>query len=113
MKLFTVIVLAVFSNAVVTAQELPTASGPTPDERVARIQAEEGYQRALVFINEDYPLFVEELIELTEIPAPPFMESERGAAYLRECTLGRGRRYFFNDSCRGQQKRTEPVGGDR
>jgi tripeptide aminopeptidase len=58
-----------------------TALGQTPNERVARIQADENYQKALAFIDEDYPLFVEELIELTEIPAPPFMESERGAVY--------------------------------
>ena len=64
--------------------EVPTALGQTPTERVARIQADEGYQRALAFIDEDYPLFVEELIELTEIPAPPFMESERGTAYLEK-----------------------------
>ena len=63
---------------------VPTALGQTPNERVARIQADEGYQRALAFIDEDYPLFVEELIELTEIPAPPFMESERGTAYLEK-----------------------------
>ena len=60
------------------------AGGQTPNERVAQIQADEGYQRALAFIEEDYPLFVDELIELTEIPAPPFMESERAAAYLEK-----------------------------
>ena len=61
-----------------------TALGQTPNERVARIQADENYQKALAFIDEDYPLFVEELIELTEIPAPPFMESERGAVYRQK-----------------------------
>ncbi len=61
-----------------------TLAGQTPNERVAGIQAHEGYQRALAFIDEDYPLFVEELIELTEIPAPPFMESARGEAYLEK-----------------------------
>jgi acetylornithine deacetylase/succinyl-diaminopimelate desuccinylase-like protein len=52
------------------------------DEVVRRIQADPRYQRALAFINEDYPRFVEELIELTEIPAPPFGETLRGSAYL-------------------------------
>jgi tripeptide aminopeptidase len=61
-----------------------TALGQTPNEHVARIQADESYQEALAFIDEDYSLFVEELIELTEIPAPPFMESERGAVYLEK-----------------------------
>jgi len=54
----------------------------TPDERVRQIRADPRYQRAVEFINSDYPRFVRELVELTEIPAPPFGEQERGAAYL-------------------------------
>ncbi len=64
--------------------EVVPATGQTPNERVARIQADESYQRALEFIDEDYPVFVDELIALTEIPAPPFMEAERAAAYLEK-----------------------------
>ena len=59
-----------------------TAMAQTPDERVERIQENQRYQDALEFIDEDYPRYVEELIELTEVPAPPFMESERAAVYL-------------------------------
>ena len=54
------------------------------DQRVSRIQQDAGYQRALEFADEDYDRFVEELIELTEIPAPPFMEEARAQAYLKK-----------------------------
>jgi acetylornithine deacetylase/succinyl-diaminopimelate desuccinylase-like protein len=55
---------------------------PSPEDRVRQIQADPRYQRAVEFINRDYPRFVDELIRLTEIPAPPFGEEERGRAYL-------------------------------
>lgn len=54
------------------------------DERVSRIQQDARYQQALEFTNEDYERFVDELIELTEIPAPPFKEEARAAAYLEK-----------------------------
>ena len=37
---------------------------------------------ALDHLDRDYDRFVRELVELTEIPAPPFGESARAAAYL-------------------------------
>jgi acetylornithine deacetylase/succinyl-diaminopimelate desuccinylase-like protein len=54
----------------------------SPDERVREIQADPRYQSAIDFIDQDYPRFVRELVQLTEIPAPPFGETARGAAYL-------------------------------
>ena len=54
------------------------------DQRVSRIQQDARYQRALEFTNEDYDRFVDELIELTEIPAPPFKEEARAQAYLEK-----------------------------
>lgn len=41
-----------------------------------------GFQQALQLIDADYDRFVEELITLTEIPAPPFKEERKAAAYL-------------------------------
>jgi len=52
------------------------------DDRVRQIRADPRYERAVEFIGQDYPRFVRELIALTEIPAPPFMEEERGRAYF-------------------------------
>lgn len=41
-----------------------------------------GFRQALGHIDADYERFVEELITLTEIPAPPFKEERKAAAYL-------------------------------
>lgn len=59
-----------------------TLLAQSPDERVRQIQADPRYQSAIDFIDQDYPRFVRELVRLTEIPAPPFGEAARGAAYL-------------------------------
>ena len=69
---------------VLSILSVSTALAQTADERVEQIRDDERYQEALEFIDEDYPRYVEELIELTEIPAPPFMESERAAVYLEK-----------------------------
>ena len=42
------------------------------------------FKTATKFIQTDQPRFVEELIELTEIPAPPFQEERRAKAYLEK-----------------------------
>ena len=72
----TVRTLLVF--ALLTGNVLAQSAG----ERVRRIQADSRYQRAVEFLDQDYPRFVQELIELVQIPAPPFGETERGTAYL-------------------------------
>ncbi len=62
---------------------VPTIAGSqSADDRLAGIQQAPAYQEALEFIESDYDRWVEELIELTEIPAPPFKEEERARAYL-------------------------------
>ena len=40
------------------------------------------FKTATAFIEKDQPRFVKELIELTEIPAPPFKEERRAKRYL-------------------------------
>lgn len=60
------------------------AAGQSAQDQVRRIARDPGYQRALEFVDLDYPRFVDELIELTEIPAPPFQEQARAAAYLEK-----------------------------
>jgi di/tripeptidase len=54
----------------------------SPDETVERILQDENYQRALAYIENDHNRFVKELIELTEIPAPPFKEEVRAQAFM-------------------------------
>jgi tripeptide aminopeptidase len=58
------------------------AGAQTPDTVVQKIKAGSGFQAASAFLETDYDRFVRELITLTEIPAPPFKETARAAAYL-------------------------------
>lgn len=58
------------------------ARAQTPEAVVERIRATAGYRSAAAFLDTDYERFVQELITLTEIPAPPFGEEARGAKYL-------------------------------
>ena len=56
------------------------AQTAAPD--VSRTTESPGFRAAKAFIRTDYDRFVKELIALTEIPAPPFKEERRAAAYL-------------------------------
>jgi tripeptide aminopeptidase len=58
----------------------PAAQTAAPDG--SRIIESAGFREAKAFIRTDYERFVKELIALTEIPAPPFKEERRAAAYL-------------------------------
>jgi acetylornithine deacetylase/succinyl-diaminopimelate desuccinylase-like protein len=58
----------------------PAAQTAAPD--VSRTLGSAGFREAKAFIRSDYDRFVKELIALTEIPAPPFKEERRAAAYL-------------------------------
>lgn len=59
------------------------APAQTPAAAVERVKASPAFTAAAQFLDGDYERFVRELIQLTEIPAPPFKEDARGAAYLR------------------------------
>jgi tripeptide aminopeptidase len=58
----------------------PAAQTAAPD--VSRTIESAGFREAKAFVRTDYDRFVKELIALTEIPAPPFKEERRAAAYL-------------------------------
>ena len=58
----------------------PAAQTAAPD--VSRTIESAGFREAKAFIRTDYDRFVKEVIALTEIPAPPFKEERRAAAYL-------------------------------
>jgi tripeptide aminopeptidase len=59
-----------------------SAFAQTPSAVIERMKATPQFQAASQFLDADYDRFVRELITLTEIPAPPFKEDARGAAYL-------------------------------
>ncbi len=52
------------------------------DQRVQAILASSQFRAARAAMDADHDRFVKELITLTEIPAPPFKEQQRAAAYL-------------------------------
>ncbi len=56
----------------------------TPDARVRDIIAAPSFKQAAAFIQSDQERFVRELVELTEIPAPPFKEAARAKAFLEK-----------------------------
>jgi acetylornithine deacetylase/succinyl-diaminopimelate desuccinylase-like protein len=49
---------------------------------VARVINSPKFKAAQAFIDKDHDRFIEEIIQITEIPAPPFKEQVRGRAYL-------------------------------
>jgi tripeptide aminopeptidase len=63
------------------ALSVPLAAS-AQDAVVRQILDSPQFKTAAAFIEKDQPRFVKELIELTEIPAPPFKEQRRAAAYL-------------------------------
>ena len=62
-------------------------TGQTPGDDVRRLAEHPAVQSAFGIIEELEPRTIRELIELTQVPAPPFMEEERARVYaewLRE-----------------------------
>ncbi len=62
-------------------------TGQTPGDEVRRLAEHPAVQSAFGIIEELEPRTIRELIELTQVPAPPFMEDERALVYaewLRE-----------------------------
>jgi acetylornithine deacetylase/succinyl-diaminopimelate desuccinylase-like protein len=52
-----------------------------PKDEVARIVASPAFKTAVATLDKDYDRTVADIVTLTEIPAPPFKEAERGKAY--------------------------------
>jgi tripeptide aminopeptidase len=74
MRLFGLALLAIVTATSVGAQ--------TADARIQQLVASASFKEATAFLERDYDRFIRELITLTEIPAPPFKEQARAAAYL-------------------------------
>lgn len=58
------------------------ASAQSPDAAAQRIMNHEKFKAAQAVIDKDYDRFVSEIIQLTEIEAPPFKEEKRAKVYL-------------------------------
>ncbi len=66
----------------VLGQPVAVAAAAQPEADVSRIIGSRGFKEASAFLEADHDRLVRELIALTEIPAPPFKEARRAAAYL-------------------------------
>ncbi len=58
------------------------AQAPSPSIDVERLVNHPKFKAAQNFIDRDHDRFVREIIQITEIEAPPFKEDKRGKAYL-------------------------------
>ena len=67
----------------VIASSIAAARAQTPSTGAEAIVRSPSFLAASDFLARDYDRFVRELITLTEIPAPPFKESARAAAFLQ------------------------------
>ena len=65
------------------AETNSAAGGAQVAREVAAIVASPAFKTAVAALDRDYDRTVSEIITLTEIPAPPFKEAARGAAYRR------------------------------
>lgn len=68
--------------ALAAAASLALAPPQTPDALVRRVQADPQFAAAMSVIERDHDRLVSDIIAITEIPAPPFKEDKRGAAYM-------------------------------
>lgn len=53
----------------------------TPAAEVARVRASAPFKTALSILDRDHDRFVDDIVRLTQIPAPPFKEAERARAF--------------------------------
>jgi acetylornithine deacetylase/succinyl-diaminopimelate desuccinylase-like protein len=60
----------------------PVQAQNAADADVARVRAHPTFAQAMAALDADHDRLVREIVTLTEIPAPPFGEDARGAAYL-------------------------------
>ena len=68
---------------VVTACAATPVRAQSPEAVVSEIIGSAPFKTATAFIKTDQERFVRDLVALTEIPAPPFKEQARGAAFLQ------------------------------
>jgi acetylornithine deacetylase/succinyl-diaminopimelate desuccinylase-like protein len=67
------------------ASSLPAAGAApqaTPEAVVTRVVADPAFAAAMAAIDRDHNRLINEIVALTEIPAPPFKEDQRAAAFL-------------------------------
>ena len=68
--------------SIVALTAFATAQTPSPDAAVKAVIENPKFKAAMAALDKDHDRLVSEIIQLTEIPAPPFKEAARAKAYL-------------------------------
>src|SRR5918993_2912267 len=77
------IALALALGVSLHATAWPQATAPSPHaDTIKRIMASEGYRKAVETFDREHDRWVNEVITLTEIEAPPFKEETRAKVYM-------------------------------
>ena len=71
-----------FAIALVVLPALAATQAPTPEAAVKAVVDSPKFKAAMAALDKDHDRLVSEIIQLTEIPAPPFKEEARARAYL-------------------------------
>jgi len=101
--------LLLTAAALLAAAPVQVASQPKPEA----VLKTKGYVSAVQILDRDHDRMVDEIIKLTEIPAPPFKEAARAAAY-RDMLIDAGLADVEIDAegnAMGVYRGTGPVGG--
>jgi acetylornithine deacetylase/succinyl-diaminopimelate desuccinylase-like protein len=80
--LYSIAVLAALLVGPAAAQP-PAAPTVDATKAVDSVLANDRFKKAIAHVSGEYDRIVEEIVKLTEIPAPPFKEAERAQAFLR------------------------------
>ena len=104
--------------ACVIALVAPVAAGAqsrvsTADRTIATLRASAAWKQAVATLDREHDRFVDEIIEITQIPAPPIGEAKRGAA-VREKFDAQGLTDIETDpvgNVIGLRRGTGPAGG--
>ena len=68
-------------SVLIAAPALAAPQGAAPKDDAARIVASPAFRAATAVLDREHDRTVQDIITLTEIPAPPFKEEARGKAY--------------------------------
>lgn len=74
------------SSFLIVTQLLAVAAAGPADARVTATLAGQPYRATLAQLSREHDRIVDDIVTLTEIPAPPFKEAERATAYARMLT---------------------------
>ena len=69
------------SSSLIVAQMIAVAAAGASDARAQAVLASPGYRATIGQIDREHDRVVDDIVTLTEIPAPPFKEAARAAAY--------------------------------